>query len=336
MRSLKRAIAAVTARALAALAVAAKAIAALAIVATGTGLPGIAGAQPDEAPSLAGVIDLHAHVAPETGLLNFRRSFDAIEAAQLARIYGMRGIVLKEHHTETASWAYLVSQMVPDIEIYGGIVLNRAVGGINPVAVEGMALSRGGHGKVVYMPTIDAAYRSNNPDAVLISRDGELVPEIHEVFAIMAEHGLALSTGHASPEECLLLIRAAKAAGVEQIYVQHPNHSNMPVSMAMMKEMVREGALIEIVLSGQGLTGGGPAEVDLINPVNDYGPQKLADMRELGPENIVLTSDLGQPGRVDYAVAFREALAVLAADGFTDDEIDLMTRRNPARFLGLE
>jgi hypothetical protein len=54
-------------------------------------------AQVDDAPSLAGVIDIHAHVAPETAMMNFKRAFDAIEAAQIARIYGMRGIVLKEH-----------------------------------------------------------------------------------------------------------------------------------------------------------------------------------------------------------------------------------------------
>ena len=61
------------------------------------GLPGVGTAQVDDAPSLAGVIDIHAHAAPETSMLNFKRAFDAIEAAQIARIYGMRGIVLKEH-----------------------------------------------------------------------------------------------------------------------------------------------------------------------------------------------------------------------------------------------
>jgi len=82
------------------------------------GLPGVAIAQVNDAPSLAGVIDLHAHVAPETTLLNFKRSLDAIEAAQIARIYGMRRMVFKEHTTETASWAYLVSQMVPGIRLF--------------------------------------------------------------------------------------------------------------------------------------------------------------------------------------------------------------------------
>jgi hypothetical protein len=303
---------------------------------------GIGIAQVNDAPSLAGVIDLHAHVAPETTLFNFQRSLDAIEAAQIARIYGMRGLVLKEHYTETASWAYLASQVVPGIELFGGIVLNRAVGGINPVAVEAMALTRGGRGRVVYMPTVDAEYRSNpgTPGKVPVSRNGQLLPEVLQVLQVMAKHNLSLSTGHVSPEESLMLIRAAKAAGVNNIYVQHPNHGGIVMSMAQMKEAVRLGALIEIVLSGEGLTGGPPgggsAVVNRENPVMDYGPQKIADIRALGPANVVLTSDLGQPGRVTHAEAFRIALAVLAKEGFTQGEIDMMTKLNPARFLGLK
>jgi hypothetical protein len=301
------------------------------------GLPGVGIAQVNDAPSLAGVIDLHAHVAPETTLLNFRRSLDAIEAAQIARIYGMRGLVFKEHHTETASWAYLVSQMVPGIELFGGIVLNRAVGGINPVAVEAMALSKGGRGKVVYMPTVDAEYRSNpGPDKVPVSRNGQLLPAVQEVLKVMAKHDLGLSTGHVSPEEVMMLIRAAKAAGVNKIYVQHPNHGGLVMSMAQMKEAVRLGALIEIVLSGDGFTGGGPKVINAENPVKDYGPQKIADIRALGPENVVVSSDLGQPGRVTHADAFKIALAVLAKEGFSQAEIDMMTKTNPARFLGLK
>ena len=294
-------------------------------------------AQVDDAPDLDGVIDLHAHVAPETTLLNFRRSVDAIQAAQIARVAGMRGIVFKEHHTETASWAYLVSQVVPGIELFGGIVLNRAVGGINPVAVEAMALTRGGHGRVVYMPTIDAEYRKpGSSDVVPVTRNGELLPEVHDVLRVMAEHDLSLSTGHLSPEESLILIRAATQAGVDKIYVQHPNHGGIVISMETMKEMTRMGALIEIVLSGEGLTGGGPAVIDVENPVTDFGPQKLSDIRELGPENVVVTSDLGQPGRVTHADSFKTALAVLAEAGFSQAEIDVMTKHNPARFLGLD
>jgi Family of unknown function (DUF6282) len=302
------------------------------------GLPAAGTAQVDDAPSLAGVIDIHAHVAPETSMLNFKRAYDAIEAAQIARIYGMRGIVLKEHNTETGSWAYLVSQMVPGVEVFGGIVLNKAVGGINPVAVESMALTRGGRGRVVYMPTVDAAARNppGAPRAVAVSRNGQLLPEVAEVFKVVAKYELALSTGHVSAEEALMVVRAAKEAGVKRVYVQHPNHGGIVMSMAQMKEAAGLGALIEIVLSGEGFTGGAARAINRENPVMDYGPQKLADIRELGPANIVISTDLGQPGRVNYAQAFQMGMAVLAKSGFSQTEIDMMTKQNPARLLGLK
>lgn len=294
--------------------------------------------QVDDAPSLAGVIDIHAHVAPETGMLNFKRAYDAIEAAQIAHIYGMRGLVLKEHNTETASWAYLASQAVPGVELYGGIVLNKAVGGINPVAVESMALTRGHLGRVVYMPTVDAAARNppGAPRAVAVSRNGQLLPEVLEVLKVVAKYDLGLSTGHVSEDEALMVIRAAKEAGVKKMYVQHPNHGGIVMSMAHMKEAVAMGAWIEIVLSGEGFTGGKPRPIDHDHPVMDYGPQKLADIRELGPEHIIISTDLGQPGRVNYAQAFQMGMAVLAKSGFSQAEIDMMTKQNPARFLGLK
>jgi hypothetical protein len=293
------------------------------------------------APSLAGVIDIHAHAAPQTGALNYQRQFDAIQAAQIAKIYGMRGIVLKEHTTETASWAYLVSQAVPGVEVFGGIVLNRYVGGMNPAAVEAMALTRGGLGKVVYMPTVDAAYRNEGqPGRVAVSRGGQLLPETLEVLKVVAKHNLGLSTGHVSPAEVLMLVRAARAVGVTRIYVQHPNHGGLVMSMAQLKAAVREGALIEVVTSGEGLTGGPtgtgvPAVVDAENPTMDYGPQKIADIRALGPANVILSTDLGQPGRVNYAEAYLAAIAVLLKEGFAQADIDLMTKANPARLLGL-
>ena len=133
-----------------------------------------------------------------------------------------------------------------------------------------------------------------------------------------------------------MVIRAAKEAGVKKIYVQHPNHGGIVMSMAQMKEAVGLGALIEIVLSGEGFTGGGPKVINAENPVMDYGPQKLADIRALGPANIVISTDLGQPGRVNYAQAFQMAMAVLAKSGFSQTEIDMMTKQNPARLLGLK
>ena len=68
----------------------------------------------------------------------------------------MRGIVLKNHISETASRAALVMKVVPGIEVFGGIVLNNAVGGINPDAVEWMHRFYGSRGKVVWLPTFES------------------------------------------------------------------------------------------------------------------------------------------------------------------------------------
>src|SRR5512138_2417465 len=53
-------------------------------------------------PALAGAIDLHAHHDPDS----YPRNLDGFEVAKLALDRGMRGIVLKNHWTETAGLAY--------------------------------------------------------------------------------------------------------------------------------------------------------------------------------------------------------------------------------------
>src|SRR5947199_4261224 len=74
---------------------------------------------------LSGVIDIHVHCDPDS----VPRSIDAIDLARLAKARGMRGLVLKYHYEPTASLAYVVRKVVPGIEIFGGIDLNRSVGG---------------------------------------------------------------------------------------------------------------------------------------------------------------------------------------------------------------
>src|SRR5258707_5216717 len=101
---------------------------------------------------LNGVIDIHVHSDPDS----VPRSIDAIDLARLAKSRGMRALVLKNHYEPTASLAYVVRQEVPGIEVFGGIDLNRTVGGINPAAVERMTLVKGGWGRLVWMPTFDA------------------------------------------------------------------------------------------------------------------------------------------------------------------------------------
>src|SRR5580704_7159101 len=119
---------------------------------------------------LAGVIDIHAHSDPDS----MPRSIDAIDLAKLAKSRGMRGLVLKNHYEPTASLAYLVRKEVPGIEIFGGIDLNRSVGGLNAAAIDRMVLVKGGWGRVIWMPTFDAEnqvkFSKQNRPFVSVSR----------------------------------------------------------------------------------------------------------------------------------------------------------------------
>src|SRR3989441_10308543 len=156
--------------------------------------------------SLTGVIDIHAHTDPDSR----PRSIDAIDLARLAKERGMRGLVLKNHYESTAALAYVVRKVVPGIEIFGGIDLNRSVGGINPEAVERMVLMKGGWGKVVWMPTFDSEnqvrFSKENRPFVSVSKNGHLLPEVEEVIRLVAKHQLTLETGHSSAADGLLIV----------------------------------------------------------------------------------------------------------------------------------
>src|SRR5258706_7242248 len=214
------------------------------------------------AQTLDGVVDIHAHCDPDS----VPRSIDAIDLAKLARDRGMRALVLKNHYEPTASLAFLVRKAVPGIELFGGIALNRTVGGVNPAAVERMTLVKGGYGRVVWMPTFDAEnqvrYSKENRPFVAVSKNGELLPEVKQVIALTAKHNLTLETGHSSAEEGLMLIREARKQGVQHIVVTHAMLAPVRMTIPQMREAASMGAFIEFVYNAV------------------IGPNKMFDMAE--------------------------------------------------------
>jgi len=256
------------------------------------------------------------------------RSIDGIALAKLAQARGLRGIVLKNHFEPTASMAWLARQQAPGIEVFGAIALNRPVGGINPAAVDHMARLKGGCGRIVWMPTFDAenqvrASKESRP-FVPISRNGRLLPEVNEVLDLIARHKLALATGHSSAAENLLLIREAKARGVQRIVVTHPITPPVGMSLAQMKEAAQLGAFIEFCYNS--LLGPNQAST-----ARAYA----AAIRSVGPQHCILSSDLGQapnPLHPDGLLAF---FRILREQGFSIEQIDRMAKTNPARLLGL-
>lgn len=288
------------------------------------GLPATGLAQlNDDWMELKGIIDIHAHVGPATEL-SLPRTLDAIEAAQLAARHGMRAINLKQHYLETASWAYLVSRVVPGIKLFGGIALNRSVGGLNANAVEQVATFQGGFGRVVYMPTFESEhYNPGSPNAVPVSKDGKLLPAVYDILKVVARYDMALSTGHSSPAESLMIIRAARDAGVKRIFVQHPAINRIDMSVETQREAAKMGALLEYVI-GEGL--GSPQAFEHWTGL----------IKQVGPENVAIGTDLGQWGRSTPTDGYKVIIPRMLKAGFTQAQLDMMMKTNPARLLGLE
>jgi hypothetical protein len=274
---------------------------------------------------LDGVIDIHVHVAPDS----IPRSIDAIDLARMAQSRGMRAIVIKNHYEPTASTAYLVHKVIPELQVYGGIDLNLSVGGMNPIAVEKMALTTGHLGKLVWMGTNDTYAQvklSNIPRPyVAVSRNGELLPEAKAVIAMIAKFGLVMATGHNSAEEDLMLIREARKQGVAQIVVTHGMLSPTSMTIPQMQEAARMGAYVEFVYNG--LIGSGKQ----FN-FSDYAKA----IRAVGVEHCILSSDMGQVGNPLHPDGLQLFFDGLRQQGFSSGEIDQMSKVNPARLLDLQ
>jgi len=285
--------------------------------------------QPQLNRPLEGVIDIHVHSLPDSEPW----TMDGIEVAKLAKASGMRGLVLKSHWEPTATLAYLARKEVPGLEVFGGICLSRAVGGINPAAVEEMVKVTGGWGRVVWMPTLDAENVRRNAGSDLpfisVSRSGELLPEVKEVLAVIARNKLVLATGHSSPQEDLMLVREGRRLGVEHMVVTHPMSSSVRMTVAQMQEAAKAGAFIELVYVPT-LTK------ESINRKAKFSVADVANViHKVGPEFVILSTDLGQVGFPPPPEGLGAYIAELRAQGFTQRELNRMTKENPARLLGL-
>ena len=271
--------------------------------------------------NLTGVIDMHVHAGPDS----LPRAMNDLEAARRARDAGLRAIVLKNHFTMTADRAALALEQVEGLEIFGGIALNRAVGGINPEAVRQSVAFDGGRGKVVWLPTFDAEFyvkrAGTGATYVSVMKNGNPVAELVEVFQIVAENNLILAMGHSAPEEVLVLIPFAKKQGVRQILVTHV--FGQDATNLQMQQMADAGAMMEL---------------DWLAAYTN--PELLKDyvevIQSIGAEHFIISSDFGQAGNPDHATGMRQFIKALIEAGINQTQIQMMARNNPATLLGLD
>ncbi|MGD0906751.1 MAG: DUF6282 family protein [Candidatus Acidiferrales bacterium] len=278
--------------------------------------------------NLNGAIDFHVHSSPD----GVPRSIDADDLARLAKQNGMRGLVLKNHHESTAALAYMVRKEVPGIEIFGGITQDLSVGGINVEAVRQMTLMKGGWGRVVWLPTFDAENAVKRAGGtgpfVPVSKDGHLLPGVLELIDFIAQHhDMVLETGHVSAEEGLMVIHEAHQRGVAHLIVTHATNLVVDMTIPQMQQAARDGAFIE-------LDAGGPLGA---KPMHTYEYYANA-IRQVGAKSCILVTDFGSvsdPTRPLHPQGLLNFMNALHAQGISVNDLNTMTKTNPALALGL-
>ncbi|GAB3575922.1 DUF6282 family protein [Amycolatopsis endophytica] len=287
-----------------------------------------------------GAYDVHIHVAPDV----MERRIDDVTLAERFAEGGLAGFVLKSHYLATAERAAVVRR-VTGVDVRGAITLNASVGGMNPIAVE--IAGRGG-ATFAWLPTVDSANQRQcqaeapegaqppmwarlqadlaaagmaaDPVAVL-DDDGKVLDVTRQVLSLIAQHDMTLATGHLHQDESAAVIEAAVAEGVRRIVVTHPEFTSQRIGIERQRALAEQGALLERCFSTP-YTGKVAWDV------------WLGNIRAVGPEHSVISSDLGQP----FNPPVEDGLA-LAADrlleyGFTEDEVHTMIVTNSRALVG--
>jgi len=287
---------------------------------------------------LKGSIDIHVHSAPDL----YRRIADHVELARAAREAGLRALVIKSHNFATAARARMVQKEVTGIDVFGSIVLNLPVGGLNPVAVE-TAIKYGA--RQVYMPTVDSTnhplltggevgqhgkglvveggwspYTRSLPRIRVLDARGELAPEVQVILGMVAEANIILNCGHISYEEMERLVPAAQAAGARKIVVDHPYFARLTIEQQ--EKLVSAGALMNYT-AGEILPRWWRVSVE----------EFAAGIRRLGVEKVLISSDCGQLHNPPSIEALRLTIQLLLEEGFGEREIRTMFHDTAARLV---
>jgi Family of unknown function (DUF6282) len=288
-----------------------------------------------------GAYDTHIHIAPD---LAPRRITD-IQLARRFQTVGLAGFILKSHYQSTAARAAVVREAVPGVRALGAIALNRAVGGLNSVAVE-VAAREGA--RTVWFPTVSSENEHHEvltakpgdnvpawvklalelreqgirPEPVAVmSGNGGLLPEAREVLAMIARHDMVLATGHLARDEIFALVDAGLAAGIRDVVVTHPDFPSQDLSIEDQQALAARGALIERCFTTPH-TGKTTWE------------RVIDGTRAVGVERTVWSTDLGQV----FNPPVEDGLPLMAdrflEAGFSEEEIRVMAVDNTRRVAG--
>ena len=279
---------------------------------------------------LEGAVDSHMHTAPDT----FARHDTDFSAARRARDRDMRAIVIKTHHFETASRAWMAREET-GFDVLGGITLNDWVGGLNPTAIDGLAHF---DPSVVWLPTISAAnhlrganieeFKAEEGTAGIefLDDDGELRPQVVDVLERIAAHDLVLATGHVSTAEAFAVVEAGRDLGIEEFVVTHPFADFLQYGIDEMARMADLGATLEFLYVTTTPRMGEAATV----------ADMAAAIDEIGAEHAIVATDAGSTENEPAIEMLMRFVHELLDEGVSEGDVATMIRDNPRRVFSLD
>ncbi len=289
---------------------------------------------------LQGAVDMHLHGAP-TGWMPNRPSM--LQTSKEASIAKMRALVFKDHYYMTSPVAKVIQEAlnewcankgVSPVEVYGGVTLNYAVGGLNPAVVK--TALKGDFKektKVIWMPSIDSDLTrraANLGEGITIIENGRLKNEVKQIVGYVAssDQKVVIETSHLYYQEILALADECEKQGVDLV-VTHANQELTLLTVEEALELVGRKAWIQIaIISMLGTPLAAPGWV-----VNYHHSIEL--LKAVGPDRVILCTDAGQTGAkpVEY---FKNGVWSLLTRDIGSDIVVKISQDNPMKVLGLK
>jgi len=275
-----------------------------------------------------GAIDIHCLSGPDSSAT---RPWNEIDLGIEACTWGMAAVVFKANgYCSTARSAFLAQQVVnkwaadnnrKSTQLIGGVILNNAVGGLNPHAVEASAKIGG---KFVWTPSADAWWHrkltGQGGGIKVLDEDEKVLPALKDIFSIATRYDLVVGMCHQNTKERLLMIDACRDAGVKRILLIHPQQPSNKMTIDQMKVAAKKGAYMGIYCC------------DFHPPFFDWN-ETLDIIKEVGPASVILGTDLGNfkwPHPVD---SFRRYIALLLDKGVNEKDVEQMAKINPRNLI---
>lgn len=286
---------------------------------------------------LKGILDIHVHAGPSVA----NREVDAADMLKEAIVAGYRGFLVKDHYFPSCMGTRMVQEHcdAQGVEIFSSMALNNSMGLFNPLATDA-AINMGA--KIIYFPTVSSknhidhhkgnfvgAGKMTVPETpvVYVDEKGNMDPMAIECLKVIAKNGVCLGTGHGTAWEIDHLVEKACELGVEKILVNHPQF-HIGASYEQMTKWANMGAFIELnvcVFKNGSKLGTLDDEV-------------IGEMLKAVPlSQMILDSDMGQNGNGSPVEGMYRFIQLLMNKfGLTEEDINLIAKKNPAKLMGLE